>query len=139
MSPAPDAVSRTGAESVLVVDDEVLIRLVICDYLRECGYRVIEAANAEEALLVLEKSDLRVDVVFSDIEMPGDMDGFGLSRWVRDNRPELHMILAGTVPRAVNAAANLCEEGPHLAKPYEPQQVVDWIRQLLAARGRAEE
>jgi CheY-like chemotaxis protein len=125
--------SSAISETVLVVEDEVLLRLVIAEYLRNCGYRVIEAADADEAVLVLKQPDLVVDVLFSDIEMPGSMDGFALAQWSRSNRPGLEVILTGTVPRAVNAAANLCEEGP-LPKPYEPQSVHDRIRRLLAAR-----
>ncbi len=121
------------SETVLVVEDEVLLRLVIAGYLRDCGYKVIEAADADEAVLVLTQPDLVVDVLFSDIEMPGSMDGFGLAQWTRTNRPGLEVILTGSVPRAVNAAANLCEEGP-VPKPYEPQSVHDRIRRLLAAR-----
>jgi CheY-like chemotaxis protein len=121
------------SETVLVVEDEVLLRLVIAAYLRDCGYKVIEAADADEAVLVLTQPDLVVDVLFSDIEMPGSMDGFGLAQWTRANRPDLEVILTGSVPRAVNAAANLCEEGP-VPKPYEPQSVHDRIRRLLAAR-----
>jgi CheY-like chemotaxis protein len=125
--------SSAIGETVLVVEDEVLLRLVIAEYLRNCGYRVIEAADADEAVLVLKQPDLVVDVLFSDIEMPGSMDGFALAQWSRSNRPGLEVILTGTVPRAVNAAANLCEEGP-LPKSYEPQSVHDRIRRLLAAR-----
>ena len=62
------------ADTVLVVEDEVLVRVVISEYLRRCGYKVIEAVSADEAILVLQKADLRVDVVFSDIEMSGSMD-----------------------------------------------------------------
>jgi CheY-like chemotaxis protein len=125
--------SSAISETVLVVEDEVLLRLVIAEYLRDCGYKVIEAADADEAVLVLKQPDLVVDVLFSDIEMPGSMDGFALAQWSRSNRPGLEVILTGTVPRAVNVAPNLCEEGP-LPKPYEPQSVHDRIRQLLAAR-----
>jgi DNA-binding LytR/AlgR family response regulator len=101
--------------------------------LRGCGYKVIEAANADEALTVLQAPDIPVDVVFSDIEMPGAMDGFALAHWVRTHRPGLEMMLAGTVKRAVSAATELCEEGT-LPKPYEPQMVADRIRRLIAAR-----
>jgi hypothetical protein len=61
------------------------------------------------------------------------MDGFGLAQWTRSNRPGLEVILTGSVPRAVNAAASLCEDGP-VPKPYEPQSVHDRIHRLLAAR-----
>jgi CheY-like chemotaxis protein len=65
-------------ETVLVVEDEVLLRLSIAAYLRDCGYRVIEAADADEAVLVLKQPDVDIDVLFTDIEMPGAMDGSGL-------------------------------------------------------------
>jgi CheY-like chemotaxis protein len=130
-----DRAHSPATETVLVVEDEVFIRMVIAEYLRSCGYKVIEAANADEALLVLEHVEIRVDVVFSDIEMPGSMDGFALSTWVHANRPELDVILTGSVPRSANAAAELCDSGP-LPKPYEPQIVVDRIRRLIGARAR---
>jgi DNA-binding NtrC family response regulator len=126
--------STAEAGTVLVVDDEVLVRLVIADYLRDCGFRVIEAAGADEAIVVLKQGTLAVDVVFSDIEMPGSMDGFGLAQWTRANRAGVDVILTGSVPRAVNAAKDLCESEGTVPKPYEPQTVHDRIRRLLAAR-----
>jgi CheY-like chemotaxis protein len=125
--------SSATADTILVVEDEVLLRLVIAEYLRDCGYKVIEAAHADEAIVVLKQAHLQIDVLFSDIEMPGPMDGFGLAQWTRSNRPGLEIILTGSVPRAVNAAADLCEQGT-VPKPYEPQSVHDRIRRLLAAR-----
>jgi CheY-like chemotaxis protein len=76
---------------------------------------------------------MRIDVVLTDAEMSGAMDGFALSQWVRKNRPEVRMILSGTPQRAAAIAGDLCEEGPMLAKPYEPKLVEDFIRRLLAA------
>jgi CheY-like chemotaxis protein len=119
-------------QTLLVVEDEVLIRFQIAAYLRECGYRVIEAANAGEALLVLKERELAVDMVLSDVEMPGEMDGFALARWLRKERPGLPIILAGSPARAADAAADLCEAGPTLAKPYEPQILLDRIKSTLA-------
>ena len=127
--------NASAQDTVLVVEDEVFIRMVISDYLRSCGYKVIEAASADEALTVLQHLEVNVDVVFSDIEMPGSMDGFALSTWTRANRPGLEVILAGSVPRAAKAAAKLCDSGP-VPKPYEPQAVVDRIRRLIGARAR---
>jgi CheY-like chemotaxis protein len=128
--PAPAGAAR---QTILVVDDEVLIRMVISDYLRGCGYRVIEAASGDEALTVLEHLETKVDIVFSDIDMPGSMDGFALSQWLRANRPEIDVILAGSIRRAASEAADLCDSG-QLPKPYEPQIVIDRIRWLLATR-----
>ena len=81
-----------------------------------------------------------MDIVFSDIEMPGAVDGFGLAKWIREHRPGLDVLLAGTVPRAVENAKELCEQGP-VPKPYDAQIVHNHIKRLLAARktGRASE
>lgn len=121
-------------ETVLVVENDVLVRLAIASYLRDCGYRVIEASSTEEATAVLTNTDIAVDIVFSAVEIGGALDGFALSRWIRTTRPGLDVILAGTIEKAAEEAGDLCEEGPHLKKPYEPQQVVDWIKKLRNLR-----
>jgi DNA-binding NtrC family response regulator len=120
-------------ETVLVVEDDVLIRMPIAQYLRDCGYKVIEAANGDEAMAVLSHKETVVDVVFTDIEMPGALDGFGLAKWTREHRPGVDVILAGTVPRTVEQAKELCEAGP-IPKPYDAQTVHNYIRRLLATR-----
>jgi DNA-binding LytR/AlgR family response regulator len=81
---------------------------------------------------VLSHQETAVHVVFSDIEMPGAVDGFGLAKWIREHRPGLDVLLAGTMPRAVEGAKELCDEGP-VPKPFEAQ-TVHHIRRLLAAR-----
>jgi CheY-like chemotaxis protein len=124
--------SDTPSSSILVVEDEVLVRLVIADYLRECGYRVYEAVNASEAVAMLQDPEVTVDIVFSDVQMSGGMDGFALSRWIRANKPDVQVILTSGVERSANIAATLCEAGPLLEKPYPPQDVVDRIKQLVA-------
>jgi CheY-like chemotaxis protein len=60
-----------ATETILVVEDDIFIRMPIAQYLRDCGYKVIEAVNADEAIAVLTHKETIVDVVFSDIEMPG--------------------------------------------------------------------
>lgn len=121
----------TEPSVVLIVEDEVLVRMAISAYLRECGYTVIEASSADEAIAVLE-SDHPVHVVFTDVEMPGAMNGFGLASWMRENKPKMPVILAGNHKKEAEAAADLCEYGPMLSKPYEPQQLLDQIRRLVA-------
>ena len=125
-----------GADCVLVAEGEVLVRMVIAQYLRDCGYKVIEAATTDEAVAVLEHPDFSVQVVLSDAEMRGRLDGFGFAQWVRQHKPGLPVILVGSPVRAAEAAADLCDDGPMVEKPYEPQIVVDRIRRLLAARPR---
>jgi CheY-like chemotaxis protein len=124
-------------QRILVVEDEVLIRLVIAEYLRECGYKVHEAANADEAIAILQSPEVAIDIVFSDVVMPGGMDGFGLARWIRANRPEIQVILTSGLDRSAEVAGMLCEAGPLLEKPYEPQGVVERIKQLRAKAERA--
>ena len=114
----------------------MLIRLVIADYLRDCGYRVHEAANADEAVAILQAPEVTVHVVFSDVVMPGSMDGFGLARWIRTHHPWVDVVLTSGIDRSAEIAGTLCEAGPLVDKPYEPQGVVDRIKQLLARVGR---
>jgi len=80
------------APVILVVEDEVLLRLAAAQHLRQAGYEVLEACNADEALRLLAKAD--VDVVFSDITTPGSMDGLQLADWLREHRPEVGIVLA---------------------------------------------
>jgi CheY-like chemotaxis protein len=80
-----------AAPVVLVVEDEVLLRLAAAQHLRQAGYEVLEARNADEAMRLLEKAD--VDAVFSDITAPGNMDGLQLADWLREHRPEVGTVL----------------------------------------------
>jgi DNA-binding response OmpR family regulator len=123
--------------TILVVEDEVLIRLVIAEYLRQCGYKVHEAAHADEAVAVLQSPDVTIDIVFSDVLMTGTMDGFGLSRWIRDNRPKTQVILTAGIDRSADIAGMLCEAGPLLEKPYDPKKVVDRIKELVGRSSRS--
>ncbi len=116
--------------TVMVVEDDVLVRLALADYLRDCGYRVLEVETAENAIRVLEHPDWDVDVVLSALVLGGATDGFALARWVRENRPGTAMILAGSAARAADAAGELCDSGPDLGRPYDPRLVVERIRQL---------
>jgi len=118
------------------VEAEVLTRLVIADYLRECGYSVHEAVRADEAVAILQSPEVSIDVVFSNVEMPGEMDGFGLTRWIRANKPGIEVILTSSIERSADVAATLCEAGPLLKKPYPSQDVVDRIKQLVAKAKR---
>jgi len=104
-------------KTILVVENDVLVRMVISDYLRRCAYKVIEAADSNEALEILQHSELTIDVVLSGVELPGSMDGFGLAHWIRQHRQGLEVILVGTSSRAAQAAADLCERGQRSASP----------------------
>jgi CheY-like chemotaxis protein len=136
MAPPPsDLLSAPGqpGHNLLVVDEEVLSRLVIADYLRECGYRVYEAAGSDEAIEVLASPDVAIDLVLCDVLMPaGSVNGFALARWIREHHPDVKVVLSSGATRAADIAGELCEAGPQLKRPYDPQHAVARIKQLLA-------
>lgn len=120
---------------VLVVEDEVLIRMAAADHLRHCGFKVAEAGSSAEAQeLIL--SGLKVDLVFSDITMPGALDGIGLAQWLGTHAPDLPVILTSGVTSSLDAAKKVCANvRVLLPKPYDYDGVVTNIRTALAARG----
>ena len=122
------------SRSLLVVDGDVLVRHVISDYLRTCGYVVIEAASMDEAVVVLEDATVIVGAVLCDVEAPGTRSAFELRACALQKRPETQVILAGSITAAANKAAELCEEGPQLSRPYDPQSVAEYIRRLIGGR-----
>jgi len=134
LSDLANADALPSSKTVLLVDSEIIVRTTLSEYLRSCGYRVVEAASGEEALTVLKDTELPVDVTLSEVELRGDIDGFQLAAWIRHRRPQISVILAGTQKRAVKAAGDLCEEGPMMKKPYDPQLVLDHIKRLISMR-----
>src|SRR5207248_4577604 len=119
-----------AAPTILIVENEVLVRMAVAAYLRECGFRVVEARTAAEALRVFE-SDITIDVLFCGVDIPGDMDGFSLSQRIRRERPQTKIILTSGARRSAEEAGTLCEQGPHLAKPYDHRDLERRIRRLL--------
>jgi CheY-like chemotaxis protein len=102
--------------TVLVVDDEPLVRLTAVDLIAELGLEAVEASSADEALEILEvRRDIRV--VVTDIDMPGSMDGIKLARYVRDRWPPIIVI---AVTGKALAGASMMPEGVQIfAKPYD--------------------
>ncbi len=120
--------------SILIIDGEIVARHVIADYLRHCGYAVVEAASVDEALIALGEPTLSIDVILCEVTAVGSQSCFELANWVRTNRPELEVKLAGGLEMAAETAAELCETGPKLGRPYEPSAVVDYVKRLRASR-----
>jgi CheY-like chemotaxis protein len=116
---------------ILVVEDEVLVRMNVAGYLRERGYHVIEAKTADEAVLVLG-TQTKIDMVFSDIVMPGSMDGFALSRWLHRVQPQIKILLTSAIVRPAEIAGQLSlDETALLPKPYEPNELLRRIERLM--------
>lgn len=126
--------TQSGGLTILVVDGDVLVRTTIAEYLRGCGFDVLETASGDEALVVL-RADAGIDVVLAELELPGETDGFALSAWLRANRRGTKIVLTGSIARAAEAAAQLCDDDGPLPKPYEPQTVLDRIRRLTGRAG----
>lgn len=120
---------------ILLVEPDILARTPLAEYLRECGFQVLEAAEASEARALLEDASRQVHVVLADIDAD-NQSAFALARWVRKHRPGVEMILAGTVTKTAEKAGDLCRDGPALSKPYDHQLVLDHIRRLMASRER---
>lgn len=122
-------------KSILIVDGDVIVRHAIADYLRRCGYTVIEASSTDEAVTVLSDLNLPVDAILCDAEAPGTLNAFQLRVWAnqRQHRSGIEVALAGNIEAAAHKAAELCDNGPHLARPYDPQSVVEYIRRMLGA------
>ena len=120
---------------ILIVEAEELVRSPLAQYLRECGYHVLEAVNADEARRLLEDGERRVDIVLAEVGARG-YRGFELSTWIKQSYPDIAVILAGTVAKATEKAGDLCDEGP-VSKPYDHRIVLNRIRRLLAARVRS--
>jgi two-component system, response regulator PdtaR len=120
---------RAERPTILLIEDEVLIRMMLADELRGRGFNVVEAQNADEALTLLQ-SRVPVGLVLTDVQLPGSMDGIGLARLLRATRPELKVVIA---------SGNIsCAPGGDIAhaffgKPYGPDHIVKCIETLLAS------
>ena len=120
---------------ILVVEDEALIRMEAVQMLEEAGFVAVEASNADDAMRILDDAmrilELRCDIraIFTDINMPGTIDGMRLARLVRGRWPPIHLILtSGRVfPNEEEFPAN----GRFIRKPYEAGHVIAMIRNLL--------
>lgn len=117
------------AISILVVDDEPLLRIFAVDFLTDAGFMVYEASNADEAVEVLGS---RPDIfaVFTDIQMPGSLDGIGLARRIKESWPGVFVIV--TSGQQAPQDGELSDDVPFLTKPYLPETVAAMIRQKLS-------
>ncbi len=114
---------------VLVVEDEPLIRMDLVDYLSDAGFEVFEAAHADEAIVMLERNS-RIQILVTDVDMPGSMDGLKLSRAVRERWPPAKIVVMSG-HRAV-AVTDMPEGSMFFPKPCQPEALAAFLRTLLA-------
>ena len=117
-----------AAHSVLVVEDEPLVRLVAADIIEELGIKPYEAGDADEALFQLAAHP-DIDVLFTDVDMPGGMDGIALAERVHRFKPEIGIIVTSGKVRVPDAS--LPERGTFLPKPYRPEELAGVVGQKL--------
>jgi CheY-like chemotaxis protein len=99
---------------ILIVEDEVLTRMALAEELRDAGYSVVEAANADTAMAYLNTTG-QIDLVFSDVKMPGSMDGLELARRLSVEHPSLPVLLSSASSQGVDAV---------ISKPYRMERVL---------------
>ena len=123
---------RTNRQIVLIVDDEPVIRLIAAQGLEDAGFEVVEADSADNALAIL-RSRADVGVLFTDVNMPGSLDGMALARLVHQEWPAIEIVvtsgrnLTGTVP----------DDGKFMEKPYTIKEMADVITGVCERRRSA--
>jgi CheY-like chemotaxis protein len=113
---------------VLIVEDEFLLRMNAVDMIKAAGFEAVEAANADEAIEILE-TRRDITVVFTDIQMPGSMDGLKLARAVRGRWPPIKIV--ATSGLVTVAESDLPEGSRFLSKPYSPEQIAGVLREMV--------
>jgi CheY-like chemotaxis protein len=119
------------APTILMVEDEAVLRETIAECLRDWGYHVLEASNAQAAIGLITAAK-QIDVIFTDVRMPGRMDGFGLARWVRERHPEMPILVTTGYEGPGSGSTLDLHDGPILRKPYDLGTLHERLRALLA-------
>ncbi len=115
--------------AILVVEDEAVVRLAAVDLVVEAGFEALEASNADDAIRILERRpDVRL--VFTDVDMPGTMDGLRLAHYVRGRWPPIHLIVASG--KAILEESMLPKGARFFSKPYRDDTILGAVRELLS-------
>ncbi len=112
-----------------MVEDEILIRGAVAEYLRSSGYTVVEAADASEAIAIFVSRE-PIDVVLCDVEMPGKMDGLSLARWIHRHHPALPVLLTSGHGIPIPTGKKPAEL--FIAKPYRLEKLAKRLELMLA-------
>lgn len=124
----PSGSIRNQTRTILVVDDEASIRTFLLEYLSDYGLNVIGAADVAQAKALLLAQP--IDLVFSDINMPGGETGFGLARWICQHCPATKVLLTSGYPQVIADTRDLAE--PLILKPYSLSAVLGRIEKLFS-------
>jgi DNA-binding NtrC family response regulator len=118
---------------ILLVEDEPIIREALAQHLENCGFKIVQAGNAVAAIGLLMQHDAMVDAVFTDVLMPGNMDGLALAKWMMQHRPEIPVIVTSGVYDKQLEAKELCGTEA-VSKPFNYDQVAEKIRTAIWRR-----
>jgi len=118
--------------TIMVIEPDLTVRSVIAQYLRECGYEIVEGVAAADAINALA-AGVPIDILFSEVALPGDTDGFALAKRVLSQHNDIGIILTSGVANIATKAGDLCDQGP-LTKPYHPAEVIRRINALRSGK-----
>jgi DNA-binding NtrC family response regulator len=121
-----------NTHTILIVEDEAIIRFELADFFQDAGYSVFEASDADEAIAVLER-ETTIRIVLTDIQLPGSMDGLKLAHYVRDRYPPT--VLLVTSGMAHLTAEALPKNSLFIAKPFDPIRVLEQIDRMTRTEG----
>jgi DNA-binding NtrC family response regulator len=116
----------------MILEPDVLLRMALGEYLRDCGYRVIEGVKTDDVWAVID-ADVKLDIVFARVRLARGGSGFSLASKLRQTQPGTDVILVSGVADAIDKSSALCDQGPAKA-PYRPETVARRIELLLAGR-----
>jgi DNA-binding NtrC family response regulator len=121
-----------AARTCLIVDDEPAIRRYLSLVLKTKGFQCLEAGNAAESLRILRGNNSEIDLVITDIRMPGDMDGIDLARFLKCTHPDLPVILVSGYTARDPGGLQI------VAKPFTPDQIVKAVDQAMTVLSEME-
>ncbi len=120
-----------NTHAILLVEDEILIRIELADFFADAGYQVFEAGDADEAIGILER-EKTIRIVLTDIQLPGSMDGLKLAHYIRDRYPPTVLLLTSGGVHIEDAS--LPASSQFIAKPFDPTRILRQI-ELMTRRG----
>ena len=121
---------------ILLVEDEVLIRLIVAEELTESGFEVCEAESGDEAAALIAKAPAGFRLLVTDIHMPGTLDGIEFARLMRSQYADIPVIYMTGRPGALNAARPFGPKEALIAKPFAPSELLAVVQRLLAENDR---
>jgi CheY-like chemotaxis protein len=125
---------RTGW-TILVIDDELAILEYVRRVLENGNYRVVTSLSADEAWAIIEHGQAQLDIVLTDIVMPGSIDGVGLADMIRQRNGKLPVLfMTGALPESDGQAAEMTKKRLLLRKPFSPRQLIEFVDSHLTER-----